>query len=672
MLSRARRLLGTIKVEETPEGQVEVSGLPADIIQRDIYRIWNTSRVGNFMFTHIGHSDLSFASFFAPDVDYTFSTIIEHPNGWANIRAMRRVVEELRAESWLKNVYLDHPDILDYKQLDRMKVTLLPNQTQFLERYNHNVPRYKLRGFVLSMPAGTGKTIAGLALATCLKVKKTIIVSPKHAVYKVWQATVNSVFKQTPKVWIAADGKPIDNSAEVFIFHYEALDMARHWAKGLAGQHTIVILDESHNLNEITAARTQYFVELCHNLECQHVIWSSGTSFKAMGSEAIPMMRTLDPFFNPGVEERFRKIYGRNADRAKDILRNRLGLISFRVDKATVVDNKVQTHDVNVVIPNGEAYTLHSIRQEMVAFITQRLDYYQKNMKAYQQFYLDCMDLHEKTLRSEEQRRAFSTYKQYIQLIRRGYDPVLMKQEALYCNQYELQVIIPSLPQPMRADFKDTRSVIKYVQLKVQGECLGRILGKRRSQCHVDMVPYCGVDKIIDGSEKKTVIFSSFVEVVDKLRDHLTAKGYKPLVVYGDTNKNLNQIISQFADDIDANPLIATYQSLSTAVPLVMANTAIMMNAPFRDYEYEQATSRVNRLGQDAQVHIWNMKLDTGKEGNISTRSHEILAWSKEQVDAILGISTPELQVTVESVGLTLEEHLGLKPVFEHPRSLSW
>lgn len=86
-----------------------------------------------------------------------------------------------------------------------------------------------------------------------------------------------------------------------------------------------------------------------------------------------------------------------------------------------------------------------------------------------------------------------------------------------------------------------------------------------------------------------------------------------PVVVYGKTNNELNKTVGLFEKDIDLNPLVATYQSLSTAVPLVMADTMIMLNAPFRAYIHEQAISRIHRLGADTQTIVWEAYLNTGE-----------------------------------------------------------
>ncbi len=69
----------------------------------------------------------------------------------------------------------------------------------------------------------------------------------------------------------------------------------------------------------------------------------------------------------------------------------------------------------------------------------------------------------------------------------------------------------------------------------------------------------------------------------------------------------------------------------------MVANTIIMINLPFRSYIKEQAIARINRLKQDTQTYIFEVSLDTGDKPNLSTRTIDILEWSKKQVKSIMG-----------------------------------
>jgi len=649
MFSTIRRLIGAIHVVE--EGNlIHIEGLPVTATLKSIYKEWSTILIADYMFTETGRSSLSFNKFFAPDVAYALSTmILQRRQGKDNIRAFQKILELLYEHTWLKDTRKTHPGILNYARLKNLTVDLLDHQTEFLDTYNKNVPLYNLKGYLLGAAPGSGKTINTLALGEVLESDVVICIVPKNAVQKVWEDTLVSLFKTPTTYWISTSPDAPTPGCRHYVFHYERLDDAIAFFKQYQFKKPFVILDECHNLNELDSLRTKLFIQLCREiLKCHHVVWASGTPVKAIGNEVIPLLMTIDDYFNEDAEQRFRQIYGKTASRAVDILRNRLGMMTFKVDKKIVVGNKVTQENIKVTISNGEKYTLDSVREEMSKFIRIQMAHYEKNMSGYISFYNECLYEHEKTLYGPQAHETFNQYKEYIRQIAQAYDPSTMKEMVVFCNNYELKQIIPSLQPSVRNEFKDTRSVVKYYNLKVQGEALGRILGKLRAQCHVDMIPFVDWGTIIDTAEKKTLIFTSYVEVVNALETHLEKEGYKPLKVYGDTNKDLPNIVNRYEKDIDANPLVATYKSLSTAVPLVMANVVVLLNSPFRDYERDQAVSRVDRLGQTSPVVVINILLETDGKPNISTRSNDILNWSKEQVNAIMGINVDNFDVSME------------------------
>ena len=92
-----------------------------------------------------------------------------------------------------------------------------------------------------------------------------------------------------------------------------------------------------------------------------------------------------------------------------------------------------------------------------------------------------------------------------------------------------------------------------------------------------------------------------------------------------------------FVNKKDINPLVTTFKSLSTGVPLVIANVIIVLDLPFRMYVYEQAIARAWRLGQDQQVYVYIPKLDTGEAPNINSRNIDIIQFFKEEVENITG-----------------------------------
>lgn len=655
MYASFSRMLGIISVKET-DSHIIINGIPGLRFIKDIYNFWKTSKIANNLFTSVSRSQVKFPKFFAIEVLYILEQLQESRRTFCGRRVLSKVAEEMVRSTWLRNIGVTgFAPRLNYQALNDLNVTLFPHQLKFLQEYDRTTFEYSLQGMLMDVAAGGGKTITNFALGHALGADTQVFIAPKNAVLDVWVKTIKMLFKKgVPDFWHSLSGEEPVPGKRYYIVHYDYLEKFLAFVKSQRGGfgQVFVAIDESHNFNE-QSNRTDHLINICRSLNARDVVHASGTPFKAMGSEAITLLKTICRDFTPEVEQAFRKIFGKEAKKALEILANRIGIVSFKVVKAEIETPGVEYHEVKIQLKHGNDYTLVNVREKMGKFIEERLKYYKDGMPEYEGLYAKCMAFHEDSLKraSPQQIRDLQSYKSYVQQIRRGYDPVTMKDMVMFCNRYELKTIVPSLPEPYRKPFLNVRAIIKYVELKVMGEALSQILGRLRIQCHIDMLPNMPLDQIIDNALSKTVIFTSYVEVVKELEVLLTAAGYKPLLVYGETNKDLTNIVKKFETDQDANPLVATFKSLSTAVPLTMANTEVFTNSPYRDYERTQAVARVDRIGQKHRCHVHETFLDTGNEPNISTRSKDIMQWSKTQVEAILGVQTPDdLEASLEAL----------------------
>ena len=150
------------------------------------------------------------------------------------------------------------------------------------------------------------------------------------------------------------------------------------------------------------------------------------------------------------------------------------------------------------------------------------------------------------------------------------------------------------------------------------------------------IIAHAGIPELIESVEKKTLIFTSYVEVLKEAEIYLTAKGYNVLTIYGGTNNERLAILAKFEGDDKYQVMVATFDSLKEGQPVLSANQEIFLNVPFRDYEMTQAKARIWRMGQDTNCFFWNIVLDTGNEINITSRSIDIMEWSAEQVNQLL------------------------------------
>src|SRR5699024_4165589 len=144
---------------------------------------------------------------------------------------------------------------------------------------------------------GTGKTYMSLAIAEMRHADHVVVVCLNNNVQDPWvkSLSANDVYK-VPQTWWYAGGNTNYNGERALIAHYEALDKLQVILPRLKGK-VVVILDESHHMNEIKARRTRNFIEMCDYLRKHtefEVIWASGTPLKKQGSEVVPFLLTTD------------------------------------------------------------------------------------------------------------------------------------------------------------------------------------------------------------------------------------------------------------------------------------------------------------------------------------------------------------------------------------------
>ena len=642
MFNNISRILGFVTVKET-DTHIHLKGIPGTVITKTIPKLWSTSKINKYMFTEVRDSYMKFPRFFAIEVVYILNNLLkEHTLGYFDKENIKKIIDKIETETWVANTKKTHGDVLDWDVLKHTTKKPFDYQMEYFQDFNETVPKYNLNGYMLASPAGSGKTWTTLILGYMLRSDYFIGIVPKNSLQNVWEKTYKEDFNTIPYISKSSHA-PDPKTTSHFVFHYEAIERIiplinqikrySHHAK------LFLYVDESHNFNEITSQRTKKIMQLVDELPSKSYAfqWASGTPMKAIGSEAIPLLKTVDPLFTEDVENRFKKIFGSSNSRGLDILNRRLGIVTYTIPKENVrqTSRPIVKHQY-VTVPNSERYTLPTIKQDILNFVEKRLKYYEENMKDYKNFYMKIIAEHKSSLSGSEEKKWFETYRQYFAEIQKNYDPATMKDMVKFVNQYEEKEIIPNIQgsRSRREHFRKVRGVVKYVRLVVMGEALGSVLGKRRMECYQDMVTHADLESIINESEKKVVIFSSFVPVVKTLQTRL--EKYETRAVHQETNNKLVQIIGEFARKPEVNPLLATYQSLSTAVPLTMANTAVLTNLPYRDYEYIQATSRIDRIGQDKQPYVYILQLNTGNTPNISTRNEDIMEWSRAQVSAMM------------------------------------
>lgn len=642
MFGSIRALVGSIEVKIKSDN-VTVSGVNAFSMQRDIKRLWGTDRVAKYMFTDIGKYSFTFKSFFLPDVVFTINKMLNQKSTLTSLRSLTKIRDALFEHTWLAGTVRTMPSRFIREHLSEFYLTPLDFQEELFTIYDQNIQKYNLNGFLFAGSVGSGKTFTSLALAYCLQKKKIIIICPKNTIYRVWEANLKEKIKEVPSYWISAEKKPMRGDERFLIYHYEDMGKLQEYISAGTGTNprdVMIILDESHNLNETTSARSNQFNDICRLSKCKDILWLSGTPIKALSKESIPLLRSIDPLFTPEVEELFKKIFRGDAGRATEILNQRLGLVMFSVEKERLKLPEPFTKQIKVKSPIGDKFTLDSIANQMKEFIEQRMLHYKHRESEDKKFYDYCIAKYKSSIKTDKQKHQLSQYQGFVEVIIKNYARDV-NDEMAFCNRFEKEEIMPTLSNEDKSKFKDVKSIIKYLHLKIKGECLGTIVGGARIACTIEIAKNINYNLICESVEKKTLVFTSYVDALRQASISCAEQGLTSIEVYAKTNKDLPEIVKRLTNDESINPLIATFDSLSTGVPMTMCNALLMLNLPFRDYELQQAIGRISRLDSNTDTYVYSAFLDTGDKPNISTRTKDILEWSQKQVEAIVGISTP-------------------------------
>lgn len=628
--------LPMVRVSVEDDG-ILIVGVNAKKLQEDMKKALKTSKVSNNMFIEQGWRHVKIHEFFALEMAYILNKIRKLKKTSLGKGVCKDVVDQLHALTWLKNINDTGKIDFDYSQLKRLNVTMLKHQTAFFEYYENAAYKYDLGGALLYGGAGSGKTLAGFGFSLINGSDVTIIAAPKNTIEEVWIETIESRFKKVPKYWTSISKKPITGKEEYLICHYEQLEQVLNSANKFSGKKVTVWLDESHNLSEITSTRTKRFSKIVEEYEAEFVVFASGTPLKAMGREVIPLLRNIDKKFTPETEKAFGKMFGISSTYAADVVAHRLGITTFVVRKDDVVKVEVIKEEVKIDMPTAYNYTLEAVKDKMIAYSEQLEDEFARTDNDNTILFERLLENHEAHVTTASEQSAFRMYKKFAKTLHKGYSSFDHKEELAYCKSYEVNTLLPLVD---RSNVKQARQVIaryKYPALVIRGKVLGHVLVKQRIECFSEMAKHADIDVIAKNAKKGVLVFSNYVKVAETVQRSVMDKKIGCELVTGATNKDLPEILKRVGKDKPSQVIAATYASLSTGVPVTVCNVAVFIDEPWRSFVREQAIARVARLGQDSVCYDIGMVLDTGEEPNLSSRGVDIMQWSKQAVNDLLG-----------------------------------
>lgn len=115
------------------------------------------------------------------------------------------------------------------------------------------------------------------------------------------------------------------------------------------------------------------------------------------------------------------------------------------------------------------------------------------------------------------------------------------------------------------------------------------------------------VDKLVEGSDAKVIIFVPFIYAMHLLQNHLSAK-YETALVNGNVSKSQREeIFRTFQTTSKIKVLIAHPKVAAHGLTLTAANTIIWYAPIFSIDQYVQANARIERTGQKLNMSIYNI-----------------------------------------------------------------
>lgn len=617
---------------------IEVQGFRSYNFEQSLKKAFKTSRVYTGIFIDKNFRSLRCHKFYAIELAYVCGKLIEGGGYSCSVSDLKSIIRGLYENTWLFKTKEETLRLDTYPEKIRSEMTVTPfdYQLAFLEDYANVAPKYNLKGYLAELAAGSGKTLLAYFFSLYFDSDVMLIICPKPVVEQIWVHSANEYFKRPKAVWDSVSGGNITGREDYIICHYQAIDNVIKDLRKFKGKKITLWIDESHKVTEETSKIVNDVYKIIDEYHVEHTIHASATPLKARPIEAIPLLKTIDPLFKGEAVDSYTKVFGSSKAVALDILNNRLGIVKFKVTKEQYSKIQETDLDVKVSFPGSEKYEMDNVGNLM-----------QEAVKSYVAEYIDNKDmivnkfnmLHSLVVQRSKDKDTLKRYKSMADKMHKNFNPFEDKEYIRECKAIEKLYHLQLLNNEEKKEFRSVVAMYKYPKLSIRGKVLGNVLGKLRTECFVRIAAEMELNKIIDASIKKTVIFTSYVDVLKEAERFCKEKGYNPIVIYQDTNKDLKSLLKSAEVDESVNPIIATYESLGTGNELVMCSSFVAIDVPFREYSYTQAKARINRASQDTDVTYFKAVLDTGDKPNLSTRNLEILQWSGDMVDQMLGVT---------------------------------
>ena len=578
------------------------------------------------------------------EVDLFFASelynILMQLSDYYNLRYYRRMAEYIK-----KNTYLDNLDKnLDVK-VDINRLNSILNdaykpkdfQEEFIKKYFEYKEIYDLDGYILSFDQGLGKTFTAACISELIHPDQTIIVC-MNTLKENWANELRLYFKKyndierfKREVYVYGVSKPKEYSKDTryIIVNNESINKIFPLVKNT--NSTMIIVDESQNFRNLDSLQTKNMLKLNQITKSKDNLMMSGTPIKANPSEIVPAMMMIDRTFTLDLAKLYIKAFTSNTDTLSDVVQTRFNRTIYRKTKDQVLDLPSKTvTNFKLEYKDEDPYLMINVKKRVADRFQEILESYKDEVDSVKD------EFRETTLKYSSQDRT--TTLDYIKFVDKGQD-----YESVHDSLYDLydgfikNNVYPNIKDKDELKrYKYVVSVYVYITQKCFFLAMGEVIPKVKAKAFNELYDNNKdlIYKMINNNPKKTVIFSTIVEVVDHIYDDLNKNDIKAVKITGSVKNRMN-IINQFREDDTVDVLVATSQTMGTGVTLVEANQMMVFCPPYRKADFDQACDRIYRIGQTHPVNIYNIIGSTSSK-DITTRMTDILDWSDQMVSSVL------------------------------------
>lgn len=560
-------------------------------------------------------------------------------------------------------------DTLNYKNVEKeMKFKPLQHQSKAMSEYILRKNTFNLKGVYIDGEVGSGKTFVSLAISLAVNAKRVIIVTPLKVKGPVWEfALREELFKKEQSVYVYPSKAPYNNEKYILV-HYEVLrDFVKHDNKYLI-KESFLIVDEAHNFNRTVSIQSESLIELGENRNITNTILMSGTAIKAEIKELEMICIMLDNGANYTTMKRLKAYYKNPNAYVFESAPLRFSTYKIKMTNEKMTIPNLYEIDVPLKVDNPEPYLLVNVKEEMQSYIKERLVDINTFLPEIEIEFEALIDKYIEIMVDKGVVNKLETvnYRRNLQEIRNRYiDNARVENLADILKDVKSfeNIMISYMVKSDKIRFNNIKSMYKYPILVALGEALGNVVTKRRMEASVLLAVSYNYDRLLRMTDKKILIFSNYINTCREIEKILNKKNRISVGVYGDKTNQANGIIKEFKTNDKIRYLITTYKSLSTGVPIVEADRLLAFDMPFRNYIWSQSTGRIHRIGQGNETYAYKVFMDTGDEPNITTRTIDILEWSREMSEFIMGSDVEITDSQVEDTSLGFNKYIELNNV---------